>query len=202
MKKFTSIILFLLISLISNAADIKVTSLGNSKIKGGYGILIEHEIREGDSRNFINVYNTSKVKGKNITLVAIDSIGGDELESAKIAKFILDKKITTLTKHNGVCYKDCLLIVAAGDLRVIRDSTLFNVTKLPLVEKQYPTLYKELNIPKKVIRLMSKLEPGGVGYLMPDVKHEFYNEKRVADFFNTFNYADGSPTQKSKEHKY
>lgn len=202
MKKFIATSVFLLLSPLTQAANIKGMPINNTKIKGGYAITIENEIREGDSQNFINIYNAFKDKGKNINLVAIDSIGGNEIESAKIAKFMIGKKIVTLTKHNGVCYKDCLLIASAGDLRIIRNSTLFNVTKLSLVEKQYPNLYRELNIPKRVISLMNKLKPGDVGYLMPDMKHEFYNEKRVADFFNTPSYVDGTPIQKNKEHIY
>lgn len=97
----------------AHAADITsaYTDTGNGSIH------FSGMVEEGDSKKFIEVYETMSRGGGAPTMVVLDSFGGDVREGLVIGLFIAEKKMATIVESKMNCFSSCISIFAAGNPR-------------------------------------------------------------------------------------
>lgn len=161
-----------------NAATINVGAAQN----GLRYIILDGGIVPGDALNFHSfIYNYYKIK-KPISLLVLNSPGGNLYESYKIIKDVLDYGINTVVYNNAQCASACFGIFASGRSRYSYPGSFIGVHRASVYGSDNSEargssidmlkLYEELNIPDDIQLAMIRTPPQDIYWLTDIQKKE------------------------------
>lgn len=137
------------------------------------------EIVEGDFDDFNDALDQAIEDGQRVSLMRLDSPGGNILESVKIAEAVRDKKIATSVLGRAKCASACFIVFAAGTQKFASYGAFIGVhgasdeSGHETVESNAATItmariVKKLGVPPVIIGKMVVTPPSQIVWLTPE----------------------------------